>query len=198
MLCCPQKVGKVEIEAKKLVYKAQIIPAVFYNLEAWTNLRKSDWERIERIQAKIIKGLFFGLPKNTPYWGECCTNLIYGQWSYKCNGVQKNDGLPWPGKLGRRQGSKKDSVGVRKIWSQGMLGSKCQRRRWRDRVRSKGRRSAKQIKIDLEKRSERENKQVIFGASKRRKAEEKDEIPEISGRRDIPEPCPQQSSKHGP
>ena len=68
-LCCSQKVGKAEIEAKKLIYKAQITPAIFYNLEAWTNLRKSDWERIERIQGKILRGLF-GLPKSTPYWGK--------------------------------------------------------------------------------------------------------------------------------
>ena len=65
ILCCPQKVGKAEIEAKKLIYKAQIIPAVFYNLEGWTNLRKSDWERLEAIQGKILRGLL-GLPKSTP------------------------------------------------------------------------------------------------------------------------------------
>ena len=32
------------------------------------NIRKADWERIERIQSKILRGLF-GLTKNTPYWG---------------------------------------------------------------------------------------------------------------------------------
>ena len=63
-LCCPQKVGKAEIDAKILVHKAQIVPAVFYNLEAWMNIRKADWERIERIQLKILRGLF-GLTKNT-------------------------------------------------------------------------------------------------------------------------------------
>ena len=67
-LCCQNKVGKAEFEAKKLVYEMQMVPAVFFNLEVWTNLRKSDVTRLESIQGKIMRGSF-GLPKSTPYWG---------------------------------------------------------------------------------------------------------------------------------
>ena len=41
---------------------------MFHNIEAWTNLRKTDWEKMESLQGKILRGLF-GLPKSTPYWG---------------------------------------------------------------------------------------------------------------------------------
>ena len=50
------------------MYKAQIIPAIFFNLEGWTNIGKSDWERLEAIQGKILRGIL-GVPQSTPYWG---------------------------------------------------------------------------------------------------------------------------------
>ena len=67
-LCCQNKVGKAEFDSKKLVYEMQMVPAVFFNLEVWTNLRKSDITKLESIQGKIMRGTF-GLPKSTPYWG---------------------------------------------------------------------------------------------------------------------------------
>ena len=67
-LCCQYKVGISEFEAKNLVFHATITTAIFYNIETWTNLRNSDWEKMEVIQGKILKGLY-GLPKSTPYWG---------------------------------------------------------------------------------------------------------------------------------
>ena len=60
--------GIYEWDGKKTVYEAQITPAVFHNIEAWTNLRKTDWEKMESLQGKILRGIF-GLPKSTPYWG---------------------------------------------------------------------------------------------------------------------------------
>ena len=41
---------------------------VFHNTEAWTNLRKSDWEKLDSIQRRLLRGIY-GLPKSTPYWG---------------------------------------------------------------------------------------------------------------------------------
>lgn len=67
-LCCYSRVGKNEIEAKILVYETMAVKAVFHNVETWTNLRKSDVEKMKSIQARIMRGLF-GLPKSTPYWG---------------------------------------------------------------------------------------------------------------------------------
>ena len=48
-ICSQDKLGKLEWEGKKTVYEEQIIHAVFHNTEAWTNLRKSDWEKLESI-----------------------------------------------------------------------------------------------------------------------------------------------------
>ena len=67
-ICCQRKIGKFELEAKKLVYEMQAVPAVFFNLETWTNLRISDVNSIQSMQGKILKGIH-GLPKSTPYWG---------------------------------------------------------------------------------------------------------------------------------
>ena len=67
-LCCSSRVGKFEIDAKVLVYDTMAVKAVFHNIETWTNLRKSDVEKMKSIQGKIIRGLF-GLPASTPYWG---------------------------------------------------------------------------------------------------------------------------------
>ena len=62
------KLERQNLRQKKLVYEMQMVPAVFFNLEVWTNLRKSDVTRLESIQGKIMRGSF-GLPKSTPYWG---------------------------------------------------------------------------------------------------------------------------------
>jgi hypothetical protein len=67
-MCCRSRIGKAEIEAKRLVYEVLAETAVYYNVEAWTNLRMSDTQMLKTLQAKILKGLF-GLPKTTPYWG---------------------------------------------------------------------------------------------------------------------------------
>ena len=50
-ICCQQKVGRYEMEAKKLVYELQLVPAVFYLSEVWTNLRKSDNDKLKSLQA---------------------------------------------------------------------------------------------------------------------------------------------------
>lgn len=34
----------------------------------WTKLRQKDWDRLERIQAKILKRIL-EIPSSTPYWG---------------------------------------------------------------------------------------------------------------------------------
>ena len=67
-MCSQAKIGGMEFSAKKLVYETVAVHMVYYNIEAWTNLRKKDYEKLESIQGNIIKGMF-GLPKSTPYWG---------------------------------------------------------------------------------------------------------------------------------
>jgi hypothetical protein len=67
-VCHRKKIGKFEWEAKRLIYEHQAVPAVFFNIEVRTNFRKSDVENLERIQGKLLKGMY-GMPKTTPYWG---------------------------------------------------------------------------------------------------------------------------------
>ena len=62
------KVGKMEIEAKLFVYTMLGLTSIYFNIEAWTNLRQGDMDKMEVIQGKVLKGLL-GLPKSTPYWG---------------------------------------------------------------------------------------------------------------------------------
>ena len=67
-MCCQSKIGKYEIEGKRLVYEQLGVPSVYYNIEVWTNFRQSDKDKLESIQGRLLKGLY-GLPKTTPYWG---------------------------------------------------------------------------------------------------------------------------------
>ena len=67
-LCCSSRVGKSEIEAKTLVNDTLAVPAIYYNIETWTNLRQNDILKLRSIQGKVVRGLI-GLPKSTPVWG---------------------------------------------------------------------------------------------------------------------------------
>ena len=64
-MCCEYKIGKHEVEAKVVVYKMLVEKSVYDNIEARTNFRKSDIEKMESIQGQALKGLV-GLPKTTP------------------------------------------------------------------------------------------------------------------------------------
>ena len=70
-MCCPHLVGRYELDAKLLVYESAVIKSLYYNIETWTNLRKSDAEQMEILQGQVLKGML-GLPMATPYWGILC------------------------------------------------------------------------------------------------------------------------------
>ena len=58
----------MEFSAKKHVYLTLATKSIFHNIEAWTNLRLADKDKLECIQGKMLRSIF-GLPKATPYWG---------------------------------------------------------------------------------------------------------------------------------
>eukprot|EP00111_Clytia_hemisphaerica_P022296 TCONS_00065537-protein len=60
--------GSKTADARIFLYQKTIVPSITYNLEMWTKLRKSDLEKLERIQSKALKQMF-NLPQGTPYWG---------------------------------------------------------------------------------------------------------------------------------
>ena len=68
IMCSKDQIGRMEMVAKKFIYRRTAVLSLFYNIEAWTNLRQMDEDRLEVIQGKVLKGIF-GLPKSTPYWG---------------------------------------------------------------------------------------------------------------------------------
>ena len=120
----PAKSGS-KVEAKKLVYKAQIIPAIFFNLEGWTNIGKSDWERLDAIQGKILRGIL-GVPQSTPYWGmlhELDIIPVKLLLTYKRMMVYHNIINSDEERIVRTITTR-----TRKVWPQRMLGWKCQRR----------------------------------------------------------------------
>jgi hypothetical protein len=67
-ICSRDKLGRMEIPAKLFIYEKVAVLSVFYNIEVWSNLRQQDYDKLEVIQGKMLKGLL-GLPKSTPYWG---------------------------------------------------------------------------------------------------------------------------------
>ena len=60
--------GTMSTEARILLYKRTGIPSLTYNLEVWNDLSTAEWERLERLQAKVLKRIL-GLPSSTSYWG---------------------------------------------------------------------------------------------------------------------------------
>jgi hypothetical protein len=78
-------VGYLEVQVKLFLYERTIISTMYYNIEAWSNIRKADEERMEVIQGKLIKKLL-KLPKTTPYWGVL---MELGIWPIKWQIVYK-------------------------------------------------------------------------------------------------------------
>ena len=64
----PYCLGKFAISARLTIYEIVIFPTIFYGLETWTCISEKNIERIEKIQAKILTGIF-ELSEKTPYWG---------------------------------------------------------------------------------------------------------------------------------
>ena len=50
------------------IYKCVIIPAIYYNIETWSRITKSEMKEIESMQAKIIKAIC-EQKQSTPYFG---------------------------------------------------------------------------------------------------------------------------------
>ncbi len=68
VIASQHQVGKMEFEAKMLIYEIVIRTSLLYNIEGWSNIRQGDYNRMEVMQGKILKRIL-GLPDATPYWG---------------------------------------------------------------------------------------------------------------------------------
>ena len=61
-------IGKFAISARIRIYRRIIITTMYYNVEAWSNINKTDMEELEMMQKRILRGMC-ELPKSTPYMG---------------------------------------------------------------------------------------------------------------------------------
>ena len=61
------RTGIMSTEIQILIYEKTIVPAMTFNLEVWTNWRKKDWEKLEKIQTEALRKIF-NLPNSTPKW----------------------------------------------------------------------------------------------------------------------------------
>ena len=67
-IAAQSRIGKMELEAKLVIYEKVVKTSLFYNLEAWSNIREKDYNKMEMIQGDLLKGIL-GLPRSTPYYG---------------------------------------------------------------------------------------------------------------------------------
>ena len=57
----------VGTNVQMLLYKKIIIPILAYNLETATNIRKKEYEEIEKLQARALQ--IYKMPISRHYWG---------------------------------------------------------------------------------------------------------------------------------
>ena len=62
------KIGKFAISARIKIYKSIIAKTMHYNVEAWSNITKTEMEELEKMQRRVVCGMC-ELPKTTPYIG---------------------------------------------------------------------------------------------------------------------------------
>ena len=61
-------IGKYAIVARIRIHKRIIVPTVYHNVEAWSNITKTDMEELEKIQKNIVQGMC-EMRRSTPYLG---------------------------------------------------------------------------------------------------------------------------------
>ena len=62
------KIGKYAMITRIKIYKSVIIPTIFYNIETWSKITKTELKELEALQEKIIKAICEQY-KTTPYLG---------------------------------------------------------------------------------------------------------------------------------
>ena len=62
------KIGKFAITARIRIYKRIVVSTVYHNVEAWSNITKTDMEELENMQKRIVCGMC-EMRRSTPYVG---------------------------------------------------------------------------------------------------------------------------------
>ena len=61
-------VGKMSTEARLMLYEITVVPGIIYNLEYQTRIEKREIEKLEKIQARVLKEILH-TSETTSYWG---------------------------------------------------------------------------------------------------------------------------------
>ena len=78
-------VGKYAMVTRLKIYKTIVLPTLYYNVEAWSNISKSELRKLEEIQGTILRKIC-EQRKTTPYFGllaELGIRTIEKQIEYK-------------------------------------------------------------------------------------------------------------------
>ena len=65
------KIGKFAIAARIRIYKRIVLSTVYHNVEAWSNITKTDMEELESMQKRIVCGMC-EMRRSTPYVCGMC------------------------------------------------------------------------------------------------------------------------------
>ena len=63
-----EKVGNMALEVRIKIYETVVVPTLFANIETWGRVSEKDLKELERLQAKVLRGMFRQIA-TTPYWG---------------------------------------------------------------------------------------------------------------------------------
>ena len=64
----PYKVGHLALQVSLEIYRSTIVKTIFNNIETWSKTSKSEMERLEKMQRKILTSIC-EIPNSTPYKG---------------------------------------------------------------------------------------------------------------------------------
>ena len=62
------KIGDYALPTRLKIYNVVVVPTAFHNIETWSRISKTELERLEAIQSRIVRAIC-GQIKSTPYFG---------------------------------------------------------------------------------------------------------------------------------
>ena len=70
------RVGQADAQIQLMLYKKIVVPTLLYNMETASNMKKGEYERLEKMQGKALRRIC-ELPASTPYWGILAELGVY-------------------------------------------------------------------------------------------------------------------------
>ena len=70
------RVGQADAQIQLMLYKKIVVPTLLYNMETASNMKKGEYERLEKMQGKALRRIC-ELLASTPYWGILAELGVY-------------------------------------------------------------------------------------------------------------------------